>query len=81
MELEMDLGFRSSFNFVPERYEVSPALRQLLTENGFEIGVHGLNHDGKLFSSESIFRQRARHINDYLERWNARKSVFLHAHA
>ena len=72
MQMEMDLGFVSSFNFVPERYQVSPALRDLLAENGFEIGVHGLNHDGKLFSSESTFRQRAARINDYLDQWGAR---------
>ena len=72
MRMEMELGFRSSFNFVPERYDVSPALRRQLTGNGFEVGVHGLNHDGKLFSSESTFRQRATQINDYLKQWGAR---------
>ena len=72
MTLEMDLGFRSSFNFVPERYEVSPSLRQLLVDNDFEVGVHGLNHDGKLFRSEATFRERARRINDYLQQWDAR---------
>lgn len=72
MALEQELGFVSSFNFVPERYPVSQALRQELTANGFEVGVHGLNHDGKLFSSEAIFRQRAGKINDYARQWGAR---------
>jgi len=71
MELEKRLGFRSSFNFVPERYNVSPDLRHELKENGFEVGVHGLIHDGKLFSSKSIFEARAPLINDYLKEWNS----------
>lgn len=71
MRLEMELGFRSSFNFVPERYSVSPELRSRLTQNGFEVGVHGLRHDGKLYQSEKIFRERARKINQYLKDWKA----------
>ncbi len=35
IRMEDDLGFRSSFNFVPERYDVSPELRDRLTESGF----------------------------------------------
>jgi len=71
IELELELGFRSSFNFVPERYEVSPSLRQVLRENGFEIGVHGLVHDGRLFESKDIFQKRAKKINRYLKDWDA----------
>src|SRR5262245_42917313 len=57
MSLEQAAGFRSSFNFVPERYRVRPEVRQMLTENGFEVGVHGLIHDGKLFQSWEIFQE------------------------
>lgn len=70
MSLELKLGFRSSFNLVPERYQVSSALRYLLKKNGFEVGVHGLNHDGKLYSSRQMFNQRAERINQYLKDWN-----------
>ena len=69
--MEAKLGFRSSFNFVPERYQVSDSLRQKLTEMGFEVGVHGLNHDGKLFSSHKVFSERAQKINRYLKKWQA----------
>src|SRR5438270_13192141 len=42
-DLEESLGFRSSFNFVPEgEYRVSAKLRLELEERGFEIGVHDL---------------------------------------
>lgn len=71
METEERLGFLSSFNFVPERYNVSAELRNHLTKKGFEVGVHGLNHDGRLFQSQKIFRERSRKINTYLRAWDA----------
>lgn len=70
-KMEKELGFRSAFNFVPERYEVSSKLRDTLGQWGFEVGVHGLNHDGKLFRSKKIFSERAKKINHYLRDWNA----------
>lgn len=70
-DLEERLGFRSSFNFVPERYPLDLALIEELRERGFEIGVHGLKHDGKLFSSPAAFRRRAERINVYLKELNA----------
>ena len=71
MELEEKLGFRSSFNFVPERYEVSSALRQEIIKRGFDVGIHGLKHDGRLFASEKIFKYRAEKLNRYLKDWNS----------
>lgn len=71
MKLEKELGFRSSYNFVPERYQVSGELRNHLHDNGFEVGVHGLNHDGKLYRSKKIFNKRTKKINHYLQQWNA----------
>ena len=71
MDLEIKLGFRSSFNFVPERYQVLKELRGQLIDKGFEVGVHGLNHDGKLFSTKKIFEKRAAKINEYLYNWGS----------
>ncbi len=71
MELEQDLGFRSTFNFVPERYPIDDDLREHLRANDFEIGVHGLYHDGLLYQSLDVFRQRAGQINRYLKEWQA----------
>lgn len=71
MRLEEELGFVSSFNFVPERYEVSPDLRNAIASNGFEVGVHDLKHDGKLHDSRDIFFQKAERINAYLKAWEA----------
>ena len=69
-QLEKELGFVSSFNFVPERYKVSSEVRYELVKLGFEVGVHGLNHDGKLFSNKKIFDERAKEINSYIKEWN-----------
>jgi glycosyltransferase involved in cell wall biosynthesis len=71
-ELEIEHGVRSSFNFVPEGdYEVPPELRSWLVENGFEVAVHDLLHDGRLYFSRSGFRQNAKRINEYLREWKA----------
>ena len=71
-EMEMELGFRSSFNLIPEgRYTVTGQLRDWLTARGFEVGVHDLNHDGRLFSSQERFRLKAQRINNYLKGWDA----------
>ncbi|MGA9542300.1 MAG: glycosyltransferase [Candidatus Sulfotelmatobacter sp.] len=73
MNLEQKYGFRSCFNFVPEgEYRVSDGTRQMLEQDGFEVGVHGLEHDGKLYSSKTKFAAKAARIREYLLRWNAR---------
>ena len=69
--LEQQLDFRSSFYFVPRRYNVSNELRDYLTSHGFEVGVHDLYHDGKLYKSKKVFQSRARAINEYLREWKA----------
>jgi glycosyltransferase involved in cell wall biosynthesis len=72
MELEMKWGFRSSFNFIPEgEYRVSKELRDDLTGHGFEVGVHDLHHDGKLYSGRESFALNAAQINRHLKEWGA----------
>ena len=72
-ELEEQLGFRSQFNFVPERYgKVQMSLLNELKSRGFGIGVHGLKHDGKLFSSRGAFSERVTRINAYLKEWDCK---------
>jgi glycosyltransferase involved in cell wall biosynthesis len=82
MQLEQRLGFCSSFNFIPEGdYHVSPELRAELAQNGFEVGVHDLRHDGKLYWRRKEFPENARSINGYLKEWHAsgfRSGFMLH---
>jgi len=81
-ELELALGCRSSFNFVPEgEYGTSASVRAFLEQNGFEVGVHDLHHDGHLYRSRETFLGSARRINAYLSSWGAvgfRSAFMLH---
>ncbi len=71
MDLELKHGFRSCFNFVPEGgYELSDRMREKLELAEFEVGVHGLDHLGKLYSSKAKFDADVRRINDYVRKWN-----------
>jgi hypothetical protein len=73
MDLSESEGFRSSFQVVPEkRYDVPESYRHEILSRGFELNIHGLNHDGGLFREHSEFLARARRIQDYAERWGAR---------
>ena len=71
MRLEEEMGFRSSFNFVPEGYNVSPELRSHLVQRGFEVGVHGLRHEGRLLLTRKSFSNQAIRINHYLKEWQS----------
>lgn len=61
--LEESLGFRSSWNFVPHKYRIDKGLLADLRNRGHEIGVHGYNHDGRLFESKRTFSKRSVPIN------------------
>lgn len=70
LELEKKLGFKSLFNFVAERYKVDKELRDFIVSEGFEVGIHGIKHDGKKFKNKKIFDKRALKINQYMKEWN-----------
>jgi glycosyltransferase involved in cell wall biosynthesis len=70
-EIEKARGVKSSYNFVPGRYLGESGIREQLVRDGFEIGVHDLWHDGKLYSSRAVFMERAQKINQYLGAWGA----------
>ncbi len=80
--VEESKGFRSSFNFVPEgKYQVTPEIRSELASRGFEVGVHDLHHDGKLYASREAFRRNAQRINHHIREWKAtgfRSAYMLH---
>lgn len=70
--LEAGLGLCSSFNFIPEGpYDDPVELRTWLGQRGFEVGVHDLHHDGKLYESRDGFREKAIRINSHLKSWGA----------
>ena len=69
--LELDAGYRSSWNFVPRRYRVDDRLVRELLDEGFEVGIHGLDHDGRDLKSLEILSSRLPLMHDFAERWNA----------
>jgi peptidoglycan/xylan/chitin deacetylase (PgdA/CDA1 family) len=71
LSIERAFGMRSAFFFVPEDYVVEESLRRMISDSDCEIGVHGLNHDGKLYDSYMGFKAKAARINGYLREWKA----------
>lgn len=71
MEIEENLGFKSSWNIVPYKYKIDTGIINLINNNGHEIGIHGYNHDGKLYYSEKIFNDRVSFINEAIKKYNA----------
>lgn len=66
MQLDAGFGMKTSFQLVPEkRYNLSESFLESIRSQGFEVNVHDLNHDGRLFASERTFRDRVRRINEY----------------
>lgn len=71
IDLERRHGFRSSWNFVPRRYEVDIERVHELAAAGFEVGVHGLYHDGRDLESLATLQERLPGIRDAADRWGA----------
>lgn len=71
LELEDKYKFKSSWNIVPYKYKIDEGIIKLIQDLGHEIGIHGYNHDGKLYYSEKIFNYRAKFINDAIKKYNA----------
>ena len=73
MDLDDSYGIKSAFQIVPEeRYPVSSAFLEGIRDRGFEINVHDLNHDGRLFIERDEFVRRAQRINQYVRDFGAR---------
>ncbi len=70
-DLESSFGLRSSWNFVPRRYDTDDRVVRDLQDAGFEVGVHGLYHDGRDFGSLRTFRQRLTATHAHARRWGA----------
>lgn len=72
MDVDEAFGFKASFQVVPEsRYDVPRSYLNGVVRRGFEINVHDLSHDGRLFDQYDEFLRRARKINQYAKSFNA----------
>jgi hypothetical protein len=73
MDLDDLYGIKSAFHVVPEgRYEVADSFLERFRARGFELNVHDLNHDGRLFQSRELFLRRAARINEYGRKFRSR---------
>ena len=73
MDLDASYGFKASIQVVPEkRYEVPAEYVEEIRSRGFEFNVHDLNHDGNLYRDHEQFLLRAKKINEYVHKYNAR---------
>ena len=70
-DLERERGYKSSWNFVPLRYRVGDDVVRALKDEGCEVGVHGLRHDGRDLGSRRMMERRLPAMRDYAKRWNA----------
>jgi hypothetical protein len=70
-DVELNAGYRSSWNFVPRRYVVDDGVVEMLTRDGFEVGIHGLYHDGRDLESMATLQERLPAIRQYADRWHA----------
>jgi hypothetical protein len=70
-DVELRHGLRSCWNFVPRRYPVDDAAVEALQRDGFEVGVHGLYHDGRDLESLATLGERLPAIRQYADRWGA----------
>ncbi|MCA9102235.1 MAG: hypothetical protein KDA63_13825 [Planctomycetales bacterium] len=70
-DVEREFGFLSCWNIVPHGYPVDQGVIRELRSRGCEIGVHGYNHDGRLFSSRKEFDRRAVEINRAMREYGA----------
>ncbi len=72
MDIDESYGLRSSFQVVPEvRYTVDAQFLESITSRGFEVNIHDLNHDGRLFAERGEFLRRAKRINQYARDFRA----------
>jgi hypothetical protein len=72
MDLDESFEMRSSFQIVPEnRYSVPEKFLVSLRIRGFEVNVHDLKHDGRLYADHAEFLRRAKRINKYAREYGA----------
>ena len=69
--LERKHGYRSSWNFVGQRYPVGDDMLRALRDEGCEVGVHGLRHDGRDLGSPRLLEHRLPAMREFAKRWDA----------
>jgi hypothetical protein len=72
MDLDDAAGVKASFQIVPQdRYPIPDTFLAEIRHRGFEINVHDLNHDGRLFQRHHVFLRWVERINEYGKKFGA----------
>lgn len=72
MDVNDSFGIKASFQVIPEeRYHLTSEFLHSIRQRGFEVVVHDLNHDGRLFRDRELFVKRAAKINAYGKQFGA----------
>jgi hypothetical protein len=69
-DIEVAAGYRSSWNLVPGRYQVPDDVVAALQADGFEVGLHGLYHDGRDLA-DGVLQERLPEMRRWAQRWQA----------
>jgi hypothetical protein len=66
MDIDNSYAIKSAFQLIPEgREDAWRRTAARLRQRGFEVNLHDLNHDGRLFDDKTEFLDRAKRINRY----------------
>jgi len=70
MDLDDSYGIRAAFQLIPEgAYKCFDSLVSRIRSRGFELNIHDLDHDGKLYEQKELFERRAARINAYAQQY------------
>ena len=73
LAIDDSFGVKASVQVVPEgSYKVAESFLQDIRDQGFEINIQDLNHDGRLFCNRQEFLRRVEKINRYGHSYGAR---------
>ena len=66
MDIDDSYAIKSAFQLIPGgREDAWRRTAARLRQRGFEVNLHDLNHDGRLFADKAAFLRHARRINEY----------------
>ncbi len=71
LDLERRHGIVSSWYFVAEDYPIPEGTFDTIRAAGGEVGLHGITHAGKLFTSRRTFTAALPQIAHYMRTWDA----------
>jgi hypothetical protein len=66
MDLDDSYSIKAAFQLIPEgAYKGFDGLVSKIRARGFEVNIHDLDHDGRLYEQKELFEKRASKINKY----------------